>query len=498
MQQQAPFYPIRIVSRSVARRRTRRISYSLLGLAFGAGCFSALSPIVIAPSAWIYADRAAEKPALAAAVDFDAPTLTAAEAPQDSIGEQLEFDLASVETEAETAQTVTFDTPTPASAYPVALDLKVEDGDTLISILKDTGVSYEEAQNAVDSLRKVFNPKRLDIGQSVTVSLNKAADGELPYITSLKLPVSATATVEAKRRTDDDFDVKKIDAPVERKLARAGGRINSSLYETGSSSGLPATMLNQIITAYSYDVDFQREIQPGNAIDVLYEKYQTKEGVGTGVGAMLFAELKLKNRTLKIYRYVDKSGNADYYTEKGESIRKALLRTPINGARITSGFGMRSHPLLGYTKMHRGVDFGAPTGTPIYAAGDGTIAFAGRKGGYGNYLAIKHNDKYSSAYGHISRFASGMAPGKKVKQGQIVAYVGSTGMSTGPHLHYEILVSGQQVNPAGVKFKTGNSLGGKELAAFKKNVQDIQTALNNTARKTDVAMNDTPKGKSSN
>ena len=208
-------------------------------------------------------------------------------------------------------------------------------------------------------------------------------------------------------------------------------------------------------------------------MDVLFERLETKNGEVAGHGDILFADLDLGDRDLKIYRYVDKNGHADYYNEKGESIRKALLRTPVNGARISSGFGMRNHPILGYTRMHRGVDFAAPVGTPIYAAGDGTVGYAGRKGGYGNYMRIRHNGTYASAYAHISRFASGMSEGHKVKQGQIVAYVGQTGMATGPHLHYEILVNGEQVNPANVKFKTGGALQGKELAAFRNNVSRI-------------------------
>jgi murein DD-endopeptidase MepM/ murein hydrolase activator NlpD len=168
-------------------------------------------------------------------------------------------------------------------------------------------------------------------------------------------------------------------------------------------------------------------------------------------------------------------------------VKKALLKTPINGARITSGFGMRMHPLLGYSKMHKGIDFGAAIGTPIYAAGDGVIEEAGRKGGYGNYVKLKHNDHYATAYGHASRIARGIHPGVHVKQGQVIAYVGSTGFSTGPHLHYEILVNGAQVNPSGVKFRTGQTLAGHEMAEFKKQQKQVQVALNTLPRTRQVA-----------
>jgi murein DD-endopeptidase MepM/ murein hydrolase activator NlpD len=212
-------------------------------------------------------------------------------------------------------------------------------------------------------------------------------------------------------------------------------------------------------------------------------------------GNFVFSELNLGGRVLKIFRYTDKNGNSDFYNEKGESIRKALMKTPINGARITSGYGMRNHPISGYTKMHRGIDFGAPIGTPIYAAGDGVVQAASVRNGYGNYLKIKHNSQYSSAYAHLSRYASGIAPGKHVKQGQIVAYVGMTGAATGPHLHYEILVNNVQVNPANVKFKTGTVLQGKELVAFRENMNKIEARLASISRGNTVAMVDEEKRK---
>ena len=335
----------------------------------------------------------------------------------------------------------------------------------------------------------MYNPKKLDAGQNVTLVVDRDEKAEDLIISSLSLPVTATSSVEVTRQDAGSYMAKTIKAETVTKPARAGGRIDSSLYETAVSNGLPPRLLGELVNAYSYDVDFQRDVHPGDTVEVLFERVQTKEGVTAGHGNVLFAQLELGGKTMKIFRYVDKAGNADYYNEKGESVRKAMLRTPINGARITSSFGMRSHPILGYSKMHRGVDFGAATGTPIYAAGDGTISFVGKKGGYGNYVMIKHDGKYSSAYAHVSRFASGLSAGKKVKQGQIIAYVGTSGMSTGPHLHYEILVGGTQVNPAGVKFKTGNVLSGNELASFKKNMAQLQAQLESTPRaKTNVAM----------
>jgi len=358
-----------------------------------------------------------------------------------------------------------------------------------MSLLTDAGVSGDEAHSAIAAIGSFYNPKTLGAGQNISVKLDKNPDASAPpVIASLTLPLSPTANLEVTRK-NDDFVVKQVDLPLERKLARAGGRIDSSIYETGVASGLPPALLNEVISAYSYDVDFQRDIQPGDSMDVLYEQMQTKNGATAGHGNVIYAELGLGDRILKIYRYVDRDGRAEYYDAHGQSLRKALLRTPVNGARITSGYGMRMHPLLGYSRMHRGIDFGAPVGTPIYAAGDGTVQFVGRRGGYGNFLQIKHNGTYATGYGHISRFATGIAPGRKVKQGQIVAYVGSTGMSTGPHLHYEILVNNEQVNPANVKFKTGTVLHGKELTAFRQQVGKVEAKLASLQQgKDEVAM----------
>lgn len=481
--QAATVYPIKVVSRSVVKKRSRRLAWFAMGVAFSLGCTSALTPS-FKPSNWASAIKTA--PVVTAA---NAPVTPAAPEIAAATPAPADMDTAQNDAAEEPAKEVVLSENEPEktpvaekTSYPLALELKVENGDTLMNLLTDAGVPGTEAYNVVNAIGQVYDPKKLDIGQNISVKLDKNPDNsQAPVIASLILPVSATANVEVTRNKnaddDDQFNVKKVELPLERKLARAGGQIDSSLYETGVSTGLPPSLINEIISAYSYDVDFQRDIQPGDSMDVLFEQMQTKSGAVARTGNVIFAELDLGDRTLKIYRYIDKDGNADYYDERGESIRKALLRTPVNGARITSGYGMRMHPLLGYSKMHRGIDFGAPTGTPIYAAGDGTIQFIGRKGGYGNFVAIKHNASYATGYGHISRFATGMTPGRKVKQGQIIAYVGSTGMSTGPHLHYEIMVNNEQVNPSNVKFKTGNVLRGKELLAFRQQKGKIEAKL---------------------
>ena len=227
-----------------------------------------------------------------------------------------------------------------------------------------------------------------------------------------------------------------------------------------------------MINIYGYDVDFQRDIHSGDKFEMLVESFYDEDGKKVRDGNVLFSSLTLQNRKIEIYMHKI-NDKVEYFDAKGNSVRKSLLRTPINGARVSSGFGMRRHPILGYSKMHKGVDFAAPIGTPILAAGSGTIVYMAKKGGYGNYVQIMHNGDYSTAYGHASRFNKKFRNGSKVKQGDIIAYVGSTGRSTGPHLHFEVIYKGSQINPAKVKATSGIRLSGKDLIKFKLSKSEI-------------------------
>lgn len=371
--------------------------------------------------------------------------------------------------------------------YPLTVTHTLKKGETLTNILTNYKVDYQHAHTAITSLRKAFNPRDLKIGQELTFTLDEMQSGEL-VLSELNIKKNNVESVLLERNDAGRFSASSEKKPLQPKLTLAGGTITNSLFETGYASGIPDGILAELVQAYSYDVDFQREIQRGDKIEVLFEKMVTAEGDAAGHGDIVYATLRLRGEPLTIYRHKTKDGRAGFYNEKGESIIKALLKTPINGARISSGYGKRTHPIMGYTKMHKGTDFAAPTGTPIYAAGDGNIAFAGRKGGYGNYVQIKHNDTYATAYAHMHRFASGLRPGKPVRQGQVIGYVGSTGASTGPHLHYEVHRKGAQVNPMSEKFQTGNTLKGTELANFKQSISQIKQQVASMPReKTTVA-----------
>lgn len=338
-------------------------------------------------------------------------------------------------------------------------------GDTLLDVLLRGGASVFEAHDAIDAMRAVFNPRSLKPGLALTVTFGPGAEGR-DHLLKVSLPTSIERTVTAERGDTDAFSASKLDRPLAREVVRADGVIHSSLYEDGVAAGLPAPLLAELIRAFSYDVDFQREIQEGDRFEVTFERLSDGRGQVAKAGDIIYAALTLSGHTLKIYRYTPRNGVADYFNERGESVRKALLRTPVDGARITSGFGMRINPILGYSKMHRGVDFGAPPGTPIMAAGDGIVDMAGWNAGYGNYVRVRHNEQYGTAYAHMSRIASGLRKGTHVRQGQVIGYVGMTGLATGPHLHYEVLVHNQQINPLSVKLPTGIKLAGAELKAF--------------------------------
>jgi len=231
--------------------------------------------------------------------------------------------------------------------------------------------------------------------------------------------------------------------------------------------------VSAIVKLFSWDVDFQRDVQPGDHFAAIYDHMTDDAGNAAGLGVIAYAALELNGRVIKAYRFKRSDGSVDYYNEDGRPLRKWLLRTPVDGARLSSRFGARRHPILGYTRMHKGVDFAAASGTPIYAAGDGRVEVVGRNKGYGNYVRIRHNAEYSTAYGHMSRFAKGLRRGQMVKQGTIIGYVGATGLATGPHLHYEILQAGAQINPLSVKTIEQVQLAGADLRRF----QDLKRGI---------------------
>ncbi|MBF0168929.1 MAG: peptidoglycan DD-metalloendopeptidase family protein [Alphaproteobacteria bacterium] len=354
-----------------------------------------------------------------------------------------------------------------ASLLPTVKLLAVEPGDTLAQILVDEGAASKEAHAAIEMLKKIYNPRDLRSGQEIEVTFQPSPDGlGGARFMGLSFEPDYAREISVKRGEDGSFSAKEAKKPLKHEIVRADGRIDSSLYEAAIKAGLSNNVLTTMVRVLSYDVDFQRDIQEGDSFSVFFERWFDEKGQPVHDGDVFYLSMTLSGKPLHYYRFKAADGLIDYFNQKGESVKKALLRTPADGARITSKFGKRNHPILGYSRMHKGIDFGLPTGAPIQAAGDGVVEMSGPNSGYGNYLRIRHTNGYATAYAHLSAFAKGVRVGKRVSQGQIVAYVGSTGMSTGPHLHYEVMVNGKQVNPLSVRMPSGRKLAGKELDQF--------------------------------
>jgi murein DD-endopeptidase MepM/ murein hydrolase activator NlpD len=360
----------------------------------------------------------------------------------------------------------------PAYGYP----LRVAPGDTLAGLLVGAGVSRDEVHGAVTALDELFDPRRIRPGQEITLRFRPAPNGaEDDHFLGFIVDVDYRRRIAVTRTAANDFRAAEEERVLSRTLARVAGTITANLFNDATAAGVPAAVLVAVVRAYSWDVDFQRAIRQGDRFEILFERFLDETGSLVYAGGFVFADLALSGRRNPIYRHATEDGLTDYFDPRGHSARKALLLTPIDGARLSSRYGKRRHPILGYSRMHRGLDFAAASGTPIYAGGDGTIEMAGTNGAYGRYIRIRHNATYSTAYAHMRRFARGMRRGTRVKQGQVIGYVGTTGRSTGPHLHYEILNVGRQVNPMKLKMPSGRKLKGAELARFQETRSKIES-----------------------
>jgi murein DD-endopeptidase MepM/ murein hydrolase activator NlpD len=365
----------------------------------------------------------------------------------------------------------------------------VRKGDTVTSILRDQGATPEEAKSIAATLGARGRDGGLKEGEKLRILMAPAGPGQRlqPYrvIVANDTAVEAvaalsdlgkyvavdvqsmnTATEAADNSDDDDDD-------------GTGVRLYQSIYETALRNKVPPGVIEDMVRIYSYDVDFQRKVQPGDSFDVFYAG-EDEGTTSTDKPEVLFASLTVGGETKKYYRFqTPDDAVVDYYDETGKSAKKFLVRKPVNNAIMRSGFGIRRHPILGYVKMHTGVDWATPYGTPIFASGNGVIEKAEWEGGYGKYVRIKHNNGYETAYGHMSAFAKGMEPGKRVRQGQVIGFVGSTGQSTGAHVHYEILVNGRFVDPMRIKLPRGRSLDGALLGSFEKERDRLDAMMNN-------------------
>ena len=347
--------------------------------------------------------------------------------------------------------------------------VKIKSGDALSVVLQRQGVGASDTRKVIKALEDHYDPRRIRVGQEIAMFFDLDEDGEHRF-DRMKIAFDPIKAVLVERE-GDQFRSSLQEKEVKRVARASAAEIDLSVFGAAARASIPRTVVGNMIKAYSWNVDFQRDIRKGDRFEILYDSFETEEGYVAKTGDIRFARLTLGGVEKSIYRYETKDGRVDFFDASGMSIRKTLMKTPVDGARMSSGYGMRMHPILGYNKMHKGVDFAAPTGTPIYAAGDGVVERASRYGAYGNYIRIRHNSKLKTAYAHLHRMK--VKAGTRVKQGQIIGTIGSTGRSTGPHLHYEVIKNGVQVNPRSIDLPIGEQLKGTELAEFKSYVRKV-------------------------
>ena len=378
----------------------------------------------------------------------------------------------------------------------------IKKGDTVTSILRDQGATPEEAKSIATTLGARGRDGGLKEGEKLRILMAPSGPGAGQRLQPYRVIVANDSAVEAVAALSDFGKYVAVDVQSMNNVPETadnnsddddddgtGVRLYQSIYETALRNKVPASVIEDMVRVYSYDVDFQRKVQPGDSFEVFFAGEDEGSTI-TEKNEVLFASLTVGGETKKYYRFQTPDDSVvDYYDDTGKSAKKFLVRKPVNNAIMRSGFGSRRHPILGYVKMHTGVDWATAYGTPIFASGNGVVEVAGWEGGYGKYVKLKHNNGYETAYGHMSAFAKGLEPGKRVRQGQVIGFVGSTGQSTGAHVHYEILVNGRFVDPMRIKLPRGRSLDGSLLAGFEKERDRLDAQMNNrtSARVSDAA-----------
>ena len=344
-----------------------------------------------------------------------------------------------------------------------SINHKILQGETFVKILNIYSVPNKEIAKVRKNLINEYNLNNLKTNLNIKFTVDQSNNKK---ITSFVLPVSRTKKIQLTRNFETDlFEKKTIITNLNRKIIFKEGKILQSLYKTAIDLNVKPNIIVEFARIYGFQVDFQRDIRKNDNFQIMYEVFEDDNGKIFETGNIIYANLKLSGANNTLY-YFNQKGSEGHYDENGKSIKKALMKTPINGARLSSPFGMRKHPIDGFNKMHRGTDFAAPMGTPIMASGDGVITRARWCGGGGNCVKIKHNSTYQTVYAHMKNFARRVKEGLRVKQGQIIGYVGSTGKSTGPHLHYEVIENGKKINSQKLKLPSGKILKGKERKMF--------------------------------
>ena len=356
----------------------------------------------------------------------------------------------------------------------------VEKGDSFISILTKMGLEYGEATNIYNAYKKVYDARLIKVGQVLNIS--SVFDSKYQDTTSVTKimtePVSGTRYI-VEKQADGQYEARVEQDDLKTSYKTISGSIQGTVAGSMKNAGVPQNIIGRFINIFSFSVDFRRDVKAGDKFEVRYEFKTSPNGKVVQTGDVDYAALMLGKTKTALYRFKDNTGTIDYYNEQGMALKKSLDRKPLEfkKARVSSTFGRRFHPNLKEYRMDSGVDYAAPLGTRVYASADGTVTAAKWVNGYGNYITIRHNSEYSTGYGHLKSYAQGIRPGVRVHQGQVIAYVGSTGRSTGPHLHFEVIKNGQKVDPLKIKAATGENLSGANLKEFKKTVEKIKADL---------------------
>jgi murein DD-endopeptidase MepM/ murein hydrolase activator NlpD len=361
------------------------------------------------------------------------------------------------------------------------VELKVRNGDSIQRILYDQKISPAEVNNVLNALRREYNVGTLRNDQKVYLIVKREKNGN--FVSRLTVNIDNITSVHVFLNKDNVYETKRVTKILTKKNHLVETTIDRGIYRTAKQSGIENSIVAQFARLYGFEIDFQRDLKKNDRIKIFYERYLDDDGVSQRTGNIIYSEITNVERNIVLYRYEYPNGSIAYFTPEGKSIEKSLMRTPINGAKLSSRYGFRIHPILGYNQMHQGTDFAAPIGTPVMASGAGTVEYSGWKGGYGKFISIRHSPVYQTNYAHLQDYAKGIRRGTKVQQGQVIGYLGSTGSSTGPHLHYEVVVNGRKENSQTLKLPSAAPLEGNNKNFFEIQKRNIDNLILEASKK---------------
>jgi len=361
------------------------------------------------------------------------------------------------------------------------VELKARNGDSIQRILYDQKISPTEVNNVLNALRREYNVGPLRNDQKVYLIVKKEKNGN--FVSRLTVNIDNITSIHVFLNKDNVYETKRVTKILTKKNHFIETTIDRGIYRTAKQSGIENSIVAQFARLYGFEVDFQRDLKKNDKIKIFYERYLDDDGVSQRTGNIIYSEIINAEKNIILYRYEYPNGSIGYFTPEGKSIERSLMRTPINGAKLSSRYGFRIHPIIGYNQMHQGTDFAAPVGTPIMASGAGTVEYSGWKGGYGKFISIRHSPVYQTNYAHLQDYAKGIRRGAKVQQGQVIGYLGSTGSSTGPHLHYEVVVNGKKENSQTLKLPSAAPLEGNNKNFFEIQKRNIDNLILEASKK---------------